>query len=433
MFKRTIENELKLWKISTIRKPLVLRGARQVGKTSVIRQFAKDNFDDLFEINLESKEQYRIFEGVLNVDDFLRRLEINRNKKLVPSKSLLFIDEIQESSEIFSLLRFFAEERPDIFIIATGSLLEAKLNIDFKVPVGRIEYKYLYPLTFFEYLNATGNKILMDEINNLQVDTNYSWNDLANEEYKRYVLIGGMPEVVANYSKNKDYFNIKQILSRLYSTYIDDVSKYTRSFAEKKYLEWVVEAGPRLGGEVFKYENFAGSEFKSREMSDAFRLIEKIMILNQIVSVNSTNLPLNFKFKRPKKLIWLDVGIVNYSKNAYSDLMKGNYSGKIMEQIVGQTLVALFSGRNNQLGYWAKNKDEGNAEVDFCWEYQNKIIGLEVKSGIGLKSRSLISMIKSGKGKIVPIEMSFSKLEMKKDGILSLPFYLLERWQDFIN
>lgn len=217
-----------------------------------------------------------------------------------------------------------------------------------------------------------------------------------------------------------------------YKTYIDDVGKYTRTMAEKKYLEWVIEAGPRFGGQIFKYENFGGSEFRSREMSDAFALIEKIMILNQVVSVNSTNLPMNFKFKRPKKLIWLDTGIVNYRKNAYPDFINGVYDGRITEQMVGQTLIALFNGENNQLGYWAKDKDEGSAEVDFCWQYKNKMIGLEVKSGVGLKSRSLTSMTKEGKGDVIPIQVSFSKLEMRKDGVLSLPFYLLERWQDFV-
>src|ERR1035437_10251808 len=123
MFKRDLEDDLLQWKLSSIRKPLILRGARQVGKTSVVRQFAKNNFNDLFEINLEKREHFRIFEGVLSVDDFLKRVEITWNQKFMAGKSLLFIDEIQESPEVMNLLRFFAEERPDIYIIATGSLL----------------------------------------------------------------------------------------------------------------------------------------------------------------------------------------------------------------------------------------------------------------------------------------------------------------------
>ena len=226
MFKRSFEDELVKWKASLIRKPLILRGARQVGKTSVVRQFAKNNFDDLFEVNLENKEQFRKFEGVLSVDDFLKRIEILWNHKFEARKALLFIDEIQESSDVMNLLRFFAEERPDIYLIATGSLLEAKLTSAFKIPVGRVEYKYLYPLTFCEYLDATGNTVLKREINDIKLGDENNWNDIASDEYKKYIFIGGMPEVVASFAKNQDYFETKQILSRLYSAYIDDVSKY---------------------------------------------------------------------------------------------------------------------------------------------------------------------------------------------------------------
>lgn len=433
MFKRNIEVDLVKWKSSPIRKPLILRGARQVGKTSVIRQFAKNNFDNLFEINLENKETYRKFEGVESVSDFIKRLEVKENRKFVSGNSLLFVDEIQESSDVMNLLRFFAEGRSDIYLIATGSLLSAKLNSDFKIPVGRVEYKYLYPLNFSEYLEATGNVLLKEEINNIKLGDKQSFHEIACDQFKDYVFIGGMPEVVACFAKNKDYFEVKQILSRLYNTYIEDISKYSKSQNQKKYLEWVVEMGPKFAGNLFRYEKFGGSEYKSREMSDAFYITEKVMILNQIASVNSTVLPLNFKLKRPRKLIWLDIGIVNYINNAYPEILDGVYSGKIMEQIVGQTLIPKFGGRTFQLGYWAKDKDEGSAEVDFCFQYNDKIVGLEVKSGMGARSRSLTQMIKDGGKNIIPVQVSWDKLELKENGVLSLPFYLLDRIDAFLD
>ena len=419
MFKRNIEAELLEWKLSPIRKPLIIRGARQVGKTSVVRQFAKNNFDYLFEVNLENKETYRKFEAVVSVEDFLKRLEISQNRKFVSGNSLLFIDEIQESSDVMNLLRFFAEERPDIYLIATGSLLSAKINSSFKIPVGRVEYKYLYPLNFSEYLEATENTILKEEINKVKLSDEQSLHEIACQQYRNYVFIGGMPEVVASFARNQNY--------------IEDVSKYAKRQSQKKYLEWVVEMGPKFAGERFRYENFGDSGYKSREMSDAFHVTEKVMILNQIVSVNSTVLPLNFKFKRPRKLIWLDVGIVNDLNNVYPEMLKGIYAGKIMEQIVGQTLISKFKGRSFQLGYWAKDKDEGNAEVDFCFQYKNKIVGIEVKSGVGAKSRSLANMVKVGKNNVIPVQISWNKLEFKKDCVLSIPFYLLERIDDFLD
>lgn len=433
MYKRKLDDELIRWKSSSIRKPLILRGARQVGKTSVVRLFAENNFSDLFEINLENKEHFRIFEGVSSVNDFLKRMEIVWNRKFEAAKALLFIDEIQESQDVLNLLRFFAEDRPDIYLVATGSLLEAKLAPGYKVPVGRVEYKYLYPLTFSEYLEATGNTVLKNEIMNIRLGDRCDWEKIAINEFKKYAFIGGMPEVVANFAKRQDFFETKQILSRLYATYIDDVAKYAKKLSEKKYLEWVVEAGPRFAGGLFRYENFGGSQFRSREMSAAFRTVEKIMVLKQVVSVNSTNLPLNYKFKRPKKLIWLDVGIVNYCNNAYPDLLKNVYSGKTMEQIVGQNLIAEFKEGPMDFGYWAKDKDQGSAEVDFCWQWKDKIVGLEVKSGTALKSRSLFNMVKAGAGRVIPVRVSWNKLSLGQDKVLLVPFYLLERIDEFLG
>ena len=154
MFNRYIEVELKKWKTSSIRKPLIIRGARQVGKTSVVRKFGRENFGQVIEINLEKKDQLLVFDKATSVDDFLKRISLFFDKSVIPDTSLLFIDEIQESKNTMELLRFFSEEKPRLHIIAAGSLLEAKIDKNWLVPVGRVDYKYLYPMTFFEYLLA---------------------------------------------------------------------------------------------------------------------------------------------------------------------------------------------------------------------------------------------------------------------------------------
>lgn len=433
MFSRRVTEDLIKWKKDSQHKPLILRGARQVGKTSIVRLFAKDAFSDLFEFNLEKKEHLRIFDGVVSVDDFISRAEIYKNRKFNVNDSLLFIDEIQESPEIMKLLRFFAEDYPEIYLIATGSLLEAKMSGKWNVPVGRVSFSFLYPLTFLEYLTASGNGLLADEIKSVRFGQNCSWHEIANKEFEKYSTIGGMPEVVSSYVEDKDLLKVKQILSELQTTYIEDVSKYVKSMSEKKYLEWVVEFGPKYGGSLIKYEGFAGSNYRSREMSQAFSTVEKTRLLYQTISVNSTNIPLNFKFKRPKKLIWMDVGFLNYSNNLYSDLVKGIFDGKAMEQIVGQTLLAQFKNTPMKLGYWAKDRTKGSAEVDFCWQWRDKLIGLEVKSGNSQKSRSLASMVKEGGGKVIPIQISWNKLQKTRNDHLNIPFYLLERWEEMIK
>lgn len=433
MFKRKLEDELVKWKKSSIRKPLIIKGARQVGKTSLIRNFARKNFNDLFEINLEKRESLELFRKSVSVFDFIQKAQVYLEKKFVPAKTLLFIDEIQESPEVLALLRFFAEERPDIFVVTTGSLLQAKLNKDFNIPVGRVEYRYLYPLTFFEYLEATGKTNLLTEIKNLKLNQNYVWDKLAEDEFKKYLFIGGMPEVISTYLEDKDLLKVREVLARLQTTFVDDIAKYMKSLSEKKFMELVIEEGPRFAGLLFKYEGFAGSVFRSREMSSAFSSVEKAMLLNQLLSINSTTLPIFYKYKRPKKLIWLDVGIVNYVNNSYPEMIKGVYKGRIMEQVVGQTLEAQLAGTPVKLGYWAKDKTKGSAEVDFCFQYESKIVGLEVKSGSNKKSRSLSSMVQQGKGKVIPVQVSWEKLEKKKNGVINIPFYLLEKWEEILS
>lgn len=440
MFRRKIQSLLEEWQKSAIRKPLIIRGARQVGKTSVVREFAHDNFKELLEINLEKREHYRMFDPSTGVDDFLQRVSLMFDKNVESGKTLLFFDEIQESQNVMELLRFFAEEKPDLHIIAAGSLLEDKMGSGWTIPVGRVEYMYLYPLTFFEYLQAKGKLKLLEKLQNLKLGDGLPVSELSKELFKEYVRIGGMPEVVANFVKNGSYGEVKEILTRLRVAYDDDIAKYAKSISERKYLELVVEYSPKIAGGLYKYENFGGSLYRSREMGEAIGKIEKVMLLRQVKAINSTNLPLISKDMRPKKMIWLDIGMVNEANNIYQEMIKGIYQGKIMEQIVGQTLIAGDARRQMKLGYWARNRDEGSAEVDFCFQHEDYVVGMEVKSGSIQEMKSLFSMLKRGADRVIPIRVSWDELGVenyqydgKKYKILSLPFCLLERWDDFLD
>ena len=277
MFKRNIETELKKWKDSPIRKVLILRGARQVGKTSVIRMFGKENFDQLVEINLEQKEQRQWFAGVKSIADFAKRVELYLKRTLKDGQTLLFIDEVQESPEILDLLRFFAENRPGLHIVVAGSLLEAKMEGK-SVPVGRVEYMYLYPLTFFEYLRATGQLQWRSYLEKLEMGENMTGGETLKKLFLEYILAGGLPEVVWNVAKNQGINTVKEIQERLGSAYADDMGHYARS-AEKKYLELAMSMGPKLAGGLFKYENMGESGYRGREVREAVDTLEKIMLL----------------------------------------------------------------------------------------------------------------------------------------------------------
>ncbi len=439
MFNRNIETEFKKWKSSPIRKPLIVRGARQVGKTSVIRKFGKENFNQVIEINLEKKDQLAVFNKAISVEDFLKRISIFFDKEAVPGNSLLFIDEIQESKNIMELLRFFSEEKPQLHIIAAGSLLEAKIDKSWSIPVGRVDYKYIYPMTFFEYLQARNKTALLESLKNIKLTDEFEFGDLASDLFKDYIVIGGMPEVINSYINTGSYDEVRTILNRLHTAYIDDIRKYSRSNSDNKYLEQVVEHGAKVAGLLFNYENFGGSTYRSREMADAVNTVEKVMLLRQVMAVSSTKLPIIFKPKRPKKMIWLDIGLVNFINNAYKEIITGEYKGKIMEQFVGQSLIAGGVHKQTDLYYWAKDRSKGNAEVDFCIQYGSKLVGIEVKSGNISKMRSLFSMGSSDRD-VILIRISWDGLKVETYKfwghiykLLSIPFYLVDRLPELVE
>ncbi|MBN1299061.1 MAG: ATP-binding protein [Actinobacteria bacterium] len=439
MFNRNIETEFKKWIKSPIRKPLIVRGARQVGKTSVIRKFGQENFKQTIEINLEKKDQLEVFDRSISIEDFLKRISIFFDKNAVPGNSLIFIDEIQESKNIMKLLRFFPEERPQLHVMAAGSLLEAKIDKSWSIPVGRVDYMHIYPMTFFEYLQARKKNALLESLKNIKPGDSLGLENLAIDLYKDYILIGGMPEVINSYINSGNYDEVKTILNRLHTAYIDDIRKYSRSNSENKYLEHVVEYGARAAGSLFKYENFYGSSYRSREMSQAFNTVEKVMLLRQVKAISSTILPIMPKPRRPKKMIWLDTGLVNFINNAYKEMITGEYKGKIMEQVVGQSLIAGGTHKQLDIYYWAKNRSEGSAEVDFCIQHGSRLAGIEVKSGNILKMRSLFSMGNFNKD-IILIRISWDNLKVEKYRfagnaykVLSIPFYLTDRLPGLID
>ena len=438
MFERNLEKELKTWKDSPIRKVLILRGARQVGKTSVVRKFAEENFDQLVEINLEQKEQRQWFDGVMSVVDFATRVELYLSKKITDGRTLLFIDEVQESSSVLGLLRFFAEMRPGLHVIVAGSLLEAKMRGKWRVPVGRVEYIYMYPLTFFEYLTATGQSQWRDYLEKIKIGEKITGSDTLKKLFLEYMLVGGLPEAVASIAIGQGIGVAKEIQERLQSAYGDDIGNYARE-GQKKYLELVMTMAPKLAGGLFKYENMGESGYRGREVREAADTLEKIMLLTQVKSINTTTIPIFSKPKRAKKMIWLDIGLVNLANKSHETVFEGSYQGRLMEQIVGQTLVAGGVRKKTEVYYWARNKDLGSAEVDFVIQSGGKMVAIEVKSGSTREMKSLFSMINDGGKTILPMRVSWAgwgwekyHYDKRTYEIFSLPFYLLERWSEWV-
>lgn len=443
MFNRNIIIYLEKWKTKANRKPLVLRGARQVGKTYAVKIFAERNFDDLVYINLDKAEDYELFKNINSLSDFEKTVKIVLKKNIIPGATLVFIDEIQNAPNLIELLRFFYEECPGIHVISAGSLLEVIIEKGgFSMPVGRVEYAYMHPLTFFEFLEAVGEKELLEYLKNLPLEkpAMSGIHERALKLFYDYALIGGMPEIVSMHIKKSSQENFNIIYSSLLTAYAEDIYKYAAS-ADVKYIRHVLDQAPYFAGERITYQKFGGSNFRSREMSEAFAVLEKAMIVRQIEATESRELPLIAKKKRAKKLLYLDSGFVNFKNNIQSEYLKINdladiYRGKAAEQIVGQNLIAAGAHMALPMYYWAKEKPGGSAEVDFCIPCQGSILGIEVKSGHSARLRSLFSFAENVRGSKLarvysgPLAKEQISIGGKNYSLLSLPFYLINRMLD---
>lgn len=440
MFTRKIINYLIDWKNRGTRKPLILRGARQVGKTSAVLMFARKYFKNVVYLNLEKAEDLNLFREEISLDDFEKIVQIKFHQKIVPGETLIFIDEIQNSPSLIKLLRFFYEEKPSLHIIAAGSLLQVKIEREgLSLPVGRVEYAYLYPLDFFEYLEARRETELLDFLRNVSLgkDIPQGIHKTALKLFYEYTMVGGMPEIVKLFLEKRSFEQLKNVYSSLFTGYSEDVYKYS-SLANAKYLTYIIEKAPLFAGTNITYEKFGGSNFRSREMGAAFDTLEKAMLLYQVQATKSTELPLISQRKRPKKVLFLDVGLVNYQMGIQENFLNlgdlnNFYRGRIAEQIVGQNILAQFINSSPKLFYWAKEKPKGCAEVDFCLNKKGNILGIEAKSGKSKKLKSLFSFGSSVKNyrlvRIYSGELKREKIRIdnKSSVLISLPFYLVPR------
>lgn len=446
MFNRNIIDYLADWRLKQGRKPLILRGARQVGKTSAVILFAERYFDDFVHINLEKSEHYALFNETNTIAEFEKIVDIVFKKKIIPGKTLIFIDEIQNTPNLIALLRFFYEERPGVHVIAAGSLLEVKIKREgLSLPVGRVEYAFVYPLTFFEFLNALGEDRLLHFLRGVSPGESIPTgiHRRALELFFEYALVGGMPEIVSLSLQKSSQEEMNTAYSSLLTAYAEDLYKYSSS-ADMKYLRHVLEQAPFFAGERITYEKFGGSVYRSREMSAAFAVLEQAMIVRQVSATKSDRLPIIGEKKRAKKLLYLDSGLVSFRNNIQAEYIKMNdlndlYRGKIAEQIVGQNIIADEMHFEQDIFYWAKEQSSGSAEVDFCIAYQGWMIGIEVKSGHSGKLKSLASFARSvPESRLIRVYSGQMKHEiLSSTGIryplLSVPFYLINRISDFCS
>lgn len=439
IFKRKIESELMRWKSAANRKPIILRGARQVGKTVAVNQFAK-NFDRFIEINLERPRERSLFEGFNSGREILERILLYKGLEVVPLSTLLFIDEIQHSADAVRALRYLYEDTKHLHVVAAGSLLEVFSKREgFSFPVGRVKNLFMYPMTFLEYLEGR-NPPLADKLLGQDVLEPSPYHDLLLEAFNTYAFVGGMPEALAVFQGSESYSAVREIYDAIFTGYVEDVEKYS-NLAKSKYLSHVIDRGPLYAGERITYEKFGESSFRSREMKEAFDVLERALILYRSRPSVSTRIPIIEKLRKAPKLFFLDVGLVNFRvgfQEFFSTTSLDNvYQGRISEQVIAQELIAQ-SFRPPSLSFWIREK--GAAETDFLYPFKETLVPIEVKSGKTGKLRSLNQFMEKSPH---PYAVRFYSGELRKDSIglpsgkkyhlCSLPYYMTARLEDVIE
>ncbi|MDX2346187.1 MAG: AAA family ATPase [Legionella sp.] len=436
--RRNITQSLIRWKDSASRMPLMLRGARQVGKSYVVSDFAATHFEHCVEVNFEMNPEFKHAFSKLDPLWITEQITLLSGQKITPAKTLLFLDEIQECPEAIQSLRYFKEKMPELHVITAGSLLEFALSdATFRMPVGRVEFMYMYPMTFNEFLYAIHeNELCYYLINiSLKTDVSVAAHEKSLELFRLYMTLGGMPAVIADYAKHKDLQNSRKLQLQLLSTYRNDFGKYA-THAEKQYCEKLFTKAPGLIAKHFRYRD-VDPDVQSRSIKSALNLLEKAQLVNRINQVSSIQLPLSANINEKKfKLLFVDIGLVLAAMRVdMSHIINASNmistKGQLSEQIVGQELLAHAPSYDAlKLYFWMRDKTGSQAEVDYLYQHNNNVLPIEVKSSAFGRLKSL-RLYLDAMQQPFGIKISSDTLSMQQQ-LLNVPIYLISRLSELV-
>lgn len=441
------------WLKKPHRKPLVLRGARQVGKSSLVRNLAKSSQKTFFEINFERNPEHADFFKSKDPNLILNQLGLYFKSVINPKESLLFLDEIQATPQVIEVLRYFYEECPDLPVVAAGSLLDFALAEPiFSVPVGRIEYFHLGPIGFEDFLVSLGEKALVEWLKTVSISETIPLpiHQRCLELVKQFWLIGGMPEVVAHFSEHRDFLEINNIKQNILQSYQEDFHKYGR-IKQIPLLRRVFKTLPSLIGQKIKYVHL-DPDSKSTQVKEALDFLNLAKVIHLIYHSHATGVPLGAQIdSKTFKSIYVDIGLLcsALGLNDLSIIQSPDWAwinrGSLAEQYIGQVLFQLYpSYQMPELYYWVREQAQAAAELDYVWQYENKIIPIEVKAGKTGHLKSLHYFMKEKKWSFggrfntdLPSLLDEKlKLPNQKESVyrlLSLPFYLAGQLNRFIK
>lgn len=424
---RDIYKNLLAWKESSTRKPLILHGARQVGKTYILKNFGKEEYDNFIYLNFEEEpETHQFFSQSLKPAKILQNLTLYLKQNITPHTTLVIFDEIQECPAALNSLKYFNEQANEIHIVAAGSLLGIKLAHDKGFPVGKVDFLDLYPLTFCEFLDACNEAGLRNylEQNTIFEPIAEPIHNKLIELLKYYLFIGGMPEAVQAYINNKDLLHINKIHRAILRAYLLDFAKHAPVHQTMKITEIWHSIPYQLAKEnkKFIFSAIKGSA-RAQTYDTALQWLADAGLIYKIYNNPTPKIPLaGYCDKKAFKIFLLDVGLLGAMNKIESDvIIKGNklfteYKGALTENFAVQELLPQFE----DLYYWTS---EGVAEVDFIFQHHGNILPLEVKAGISKKKKSL--MVYADKYNPAMLLRS-SLMNLKHDGrIRNYPLYML--------
>ena len=388
---RYASKDLRDWVTKPRRKPLLLRGARQVGKTWLVDELGKQEFSNYLKIDLEESPEFRpIFDGDLDPRLICSELEIRTGIDIEAKKTLLFFDEIQACPRAIIALRYFYEKMPDLHVVAAGSLLEFVFS-EISFPVGRIQTMEIQPMNFSEFLLAAGYAKAGEICNSPIAEVSVATHEFLIEQLRIYWLVGGMPECVSVYSTTNSIKSATEVQDEIIETYRLDFNKY-RPKTDISCLKTVFSSVAAHVGTQIKYTGLS-RDFTIPTIKKAFENIQSARIAAKIKAVSSPGLPLEVQASEKKfKSIFLDIGLMNrtigleYNKAFIHNNLLAIYKGQLAEQFVGQEFEAKD---RRQLYYWARDAKNSSAEIDFLEVRDGRFIPVEVKDGPSGRLRSL--------------------------------------------
>lgn len=430
---RIIENDLKAWQTQQDRKPLLVRGARQIGKSYVIEKFGTQHFKNMVKINFEvDKKAFDSFNN-LEPSKILQSLALSLQQEIIPGETLLFLDEIQECPQAISALRYFKERLPKLHIIAAGSLLEFALgDEEFKMPVGRVQSIYMKPCSFKEFLINSTNADLCAYLESvtLKEGIDKAVHITLLEKLREYFIVGGMPEVLNSYLNNKNFQQCQKLQATLFESYPRDFGKYKKNINIRN-LESIYHYVPGAIAEKFKYSK-VNPDIASRDLRPALYALIQAGLVYPVYHTSASGLPLSTtKNEKKFKLLFIDTGLAKYSSELDSEIFNDNNlvlldRGSLAEQYVGQELLAYRENyRTSNLYYWEREKKGSAAEIDYIITIGSTIYPIEVKSGKTGRLKS-IQVFLEEKNLKLGVRISEKELSLK-DNILSIPLYLIDQ------